>query len=241
MTDNSDKTIGTLRDMIIADPGSVLNDIEVVKALAAAENINLGDNVIDARSVALKTLMARLERFREAKEQVVEVSRRNHSSAMQTHDAVLALLDAGNFGAYCRTVAGPATELLEVLRIKLILEDGSAPGLNSERLRVGRARGLISRVPRGYIAEYAGAQDDGTDNGIVLREVRSGEQAVYGNVASVVRSEALIRIFDGRLRRQSILAFGSRKPDQFHVEMGTDLIKFFSEAFSRITLRWLKN
>ena len=65
MAGNSEKTIGTLRDMIIADPGTVLNDIEVVKALAAAENINLGDNVIDARSVALKTLMTRLERFRE--------------------------------------------------------------------------------------------------------------------------------------------------------------------------------
>ena len=241
MSDKSGKTIGTLRDMIIADPSAVLNDIEVVKALAAAENINLGENVIDARSVALQTLMTRLERFREAKEQVVEVSRRNHSSAMQTHDAVLALLDADNFGAYCRAVAGPATELLGVLRIKLILEDGSMPGLNSERLRVGGVRGLISRVPRGYVAEYAGAQDDGTDQGIVLREVRSGEQAAYGNVASVVRSEALIRIFDGRLRQQSILAFGSRRSDQFHVEMGTDLIKFFSEAFSRITLRWLKN
>ena len=159
---------------------------------------------------------------------------------MQTHDAVLALLDAGNFGAYCRAVAGPAAELLEVSRIKLILEEGNAPGLNSERLRVGKARGLISRVSTGYIAEYSGEQDDGKNNGIVLREVTSGEQAVYGDVASVVRSEALIRIFDGRLRQQSILAFGSRNPDQFHVEMGTDLIKFFSEAFSRITLRWMK-
>ena len=240
MADNPGKTNGTLRDMIIADPGTVLNDIEVVKALAAAENINLGDNVIDARSVALKTLMTRLERFREANEQVVELSRRNHSSTMQTHDAVLALLDAGNFGAYCRAVAGPAAELLEVSRIKLILEEGNAPGLNSERLRVGKARGLISRVSPGYIAEYSGEQDNGTGSGIVLREVMSGEQAVYGDVASVVRSEALIRVFDGRLRRQSILAFGSRNPDQFHVEMGTDLIKFFSEAFSRITLRWLK-
>lgn len=241
MADMSEKTPAALRDMIIADPGSVLNDIEVVKALAAAENISLGENVIDARSVALQTLMTRLERFREANEQVVEVSRRNHSSAMQTHKAVLALLDADNFGAYCRAVAGPATKLLGVLQIKLILEDWSMTGLNTERLRVGGVRGLISRVPRGYIAEYAGAQDDGTDEGIVLREVRSGEQTVYGDVASAIRSEALIRIFDGRLRHQSILAFGSRKPDQFHAEMGTDLIKFFSEAFSRTTMRWLKN
>ena len=241
MADNSEKTSAALRDMIIADPGAVLNDIEVVKALAAAENINLGENVIDARSVALKTLMTRLERFREAKEQIVEVSRRNHSSAMQTHDAVLALLDADDFGAYCRAVADRATELLGVWRIKLVLEDGGTAGLNSERLRDGNARGLISRVPRGYIAEYAGAQDDGTGCGIVLREVKAGEKAVYGDAANVVRSEALIRIFGGRLRQQSMMAFGSRKPDQFHVEMGTDLIKFFSEAFSRMTLRWLKN
>lgn len=229
-----------IRALIVENPGIVLDDFEVVRALAATENISLGENVVDIRSVAFKALETRLERFREENERFVALSQDNLERTVQTQNAVLALLEPGTFGAYCGAVAGPVAELLSVARLKLVFEGTDMSGLYPERVRVGTARGLISRVPSGFISAYAD-REDGASSTFVLREVEIGDPAVYGDVSGAIQSEALIRIFSGELGRKTVLALGSRQASHFQEGMGTDLLQFFGDAFARITLRWIKS
>lgn len=229
-----------IRATIAENPGIVLDDLEVVRALAEAENVGLGENVVDIRSVAFKALESRLERFREESERVAELSQDNLERTVQTQNAVLALLEPGTFGAYCGAVAGPVAELISVARVKLVFEGTDTSGLYPERMRVGTARGLISRVPSGFISAYADGED-GSSSSFVLREVETGDPAVYGEFADAIRSEALIRIFRGQLGRKTLLALGSAEAAHFQEGMGIDLLQFFSAAFARITLRWIKS
>lgn len=229
-----------IRTLIAENPGIVLDDLEVVRALASAEDVSLGENVVDIRSVAFKVLETRLERFREESERFAELSQDNLERTMQTQNAVLALLEPGTFGAYCGAVAGPVAELLSVARVKLVFEGTDTGGLYPERLRVGATRGLISRVPSGFVSAYAD-REDGAGGAVVLREVEIADPVVYGDVSGAIRSEALIRIFSGDLGRKTLLALGSRQASHFQEGMGTDLLRFFGEAFARITLRWIKS
>ena len=229
-----------IRTLIAENPGIVLDDLEVVRALASAEDVSLGENVVDIRSVAFKVLETRLERFREESERFAELSQDNLERTVQTQNAVLALLEPGTFGAYCGAVAGPVAELLSVARVKLVFEGTDTDGLYPERLRVGATRGLISRVPSGFVSAYAD-REDGGGGAVVLREVEIADPVVYGDVSGAIRSEALIRIFSGDLGRKTLLALGSRQASHFQEGMGTDLLRFFGEAFARITLRWIKS
>lgn len=240
MARRTEPNLDEIRTLIAENPGIVLDDLEVVRALASAENVSLGENIVDIRSVAFKALETRLERFREESERVAELSQNNHERTVQTQHAVLALLEPRTFGSYCGAVAGPVAELLSVARVKLIFEGTDASGLYPERLRVGATRGLISRVPSGFISAYAD-REDGAADAFVLREVEVGDPAVYGDISGAIRSEALIRVFSGDLGRRTLLALGSRQASHFQEGMGTDLLRFFGEAFARITIRWIKS
>ncbi|HMO71805.1 MAG TPA: DUF484 domain-containing protein, partial [Paracoccaceae bacterium] len=52
-----------LRDRLIAEPETILDDRDVMRALVAANERAMGNNVVDLRGVAMDRLEARLERL----------------------------------------------------------------------------------------------------------------------------------------------------------------------------------
>ena len=62
---------------------------------------------------------------------------------------------------------------------------------------------------------------------------------IYGEQASWIRSEALMRLDLGAGRLPGMLAFGAEDPHHFRPSQGTDLLAFFSGVFERVMRRWL--
>ena len=50
------------RDRLLADPGVILADRDLMRALVAAREAEVGDNVIDIRGRAMEALETRLDR-----------------------------------------------------------------------------------------------------------------------------------------------------------------------------------
>jgi hypothetical protein len=77
------------------------------------------------------------------------------------------------------------------------------------------------------------------DSHIRLERDCGGRTDIYGSMAGVVNSQALIRLFISSRSPAGLLALGSRDPDMFAPGRGTDLISFLSGVIERLIRLWL--
>ncbi|MBN8294151.1 DUF484 family protein [Rhodobacter sp. NTK016B] len=221
------------RARVLADPGLVLDDSELMRALVLTSERAMGGNVVDLRSMAMERLESRLARLEETHRAVIAAAYENLSSTNQIHRALLRLLDAERFEDFVMDLGGSVAEILGVDAIRLVLESaepGGGLGKLDEILRV--------RKP-GYAEHYMRAGRPAPARPIVLRQGVPPSSGPYGEVAADLRSEALMRLDLGRGRLPGMLAMGSEDPHRFKPGQGTDLLAFFTGTFERVLRRWL--
>lgn len=225
-----------LRETIIADPGVVLEDHDVMRALVAANERMLGPNVVDMRGIAMERLERRLDRLEETHRSVIAAAWENLASTNQLHRAVLILLEATSFDSFLATLAGPLPDALRVDTLRLILEThrtAAEPALS-------RYAGSVLPAEPGFIADYVGRGQDTEVRPVTLRPLADGEAGLHGPRGSRVRSEACLILDLGPGRLPGMLLLGSEDPQQFKANHGTDLLVFFGGAFERAMRRWLE-
>ena len=221
------------RARVLADPGLVLDDSELMRALVLTSERAMGGNVVDLRSMAMERLESRLARLEETHRAVIAAAYENLSSTNQIHRALLRLLDAERFEDFVMDLGGSVAEILGVDAIRLVLESaepGGGLGKLDEILRI--------RKP-GYAEHYMRAGRPAPARPIVLRQGVPPSSGPYGEVAADLRSEALMRLDLGRGRLPGMLAMGSEDPHRFKPGQGTDLLAFFTGTFERVLRRWL--
>jgi uncharacterized protein YigA (DUF484 family) len=91
----------------------------------------------------------------------------------------------------------------------------------------------------GFVAEYVSAGRNTPLRSVTLRQTLPGTDTIYGERASWVRSEALLRLDFGRGRLPGLLGLGAEDPHRFKAAQGTDLLAFFGGVFERTMRRWL--
>ena len=74
---------------------------------------------------------------------------------------------------------------------------------------------------------------------VVLRQTVPGSEAIFGEAANWVRSEALMQLDLGEGRLPGMLVMAAEDPHQFKPSQGTDLLAFFAGVFERTMRRWL--
>ncbi|MGV6812121.1 MAG: DUF484 family protein [Brevirhabdus sp.] len=224
-----------LRDRILSDPDAILDDRDLMRALIAANEKQLGNNIVDLRGIAMERLEARLDRLEDTHRSVIAAAYENLAGTNQIHRAILALLDAQTFEAF---LLGLRTEIAEALRvdnIKLVVEtaleedDAKVESLNDV---------LIVRRP-GFVDDYIRAGRRGPGRKVVLRQVAEAGEEIYGEAAGWTHSEALLKLCLGPGRLPAMLAMGAEDPHQFRANQGTDLLTFFTGVFERVMRRWL--
>lgn len=217
------------RDRLLADPTVLLADRELMRALVAAREAELGENVIDIRGRAMEALETRLDRLETAHEGVISAAYENQSGMKVIHRAVLALLepvDAAAFVAYLQAEVAP---ILRVDTLKLVFEsEHPLPGLPDQIVLVGdggveRIIAAGRRAPRG---------DD-----IILRRAADVTIPVHG---AVMASEAVLPLALGASNPAALLVMGSTDPARFTPSQGTDLLRFFGQVFRLVLLGWLR-
>lgn len=229
-----------LRDRILATPEILLEDREVMNALAAANDRTMGDNIIDMRGIAMQRLETRLDRLEDTHRSVIAAAYDNLSGTNQIHRAILQLLGSPDFETFLDTLAGDVAATLRVDHVRLVMESQGesfppTPQQSDEILRV---------VEPGHIAGYLNGGRNLSLRQVTMRPLplpsgAPADESIYGEHAANIRSEALLLLDFGEGSLPGLLAFGAARPQRFLANHGSDLLSFLAEAFERMMLRWL--
>ncbi|MEO0862938.1 MAG: DUF484 domain-containing protein, partial [Pseudomonadota bacterium] len=110
------------RDRILTDPDMILEDRDVMRALIAANERQMGKNIVDMRGIAMERLEARLDRLEDTHRSVIAAAYENLAGTNQIHRCVLKLLDCDDFGDVLDLLTGEMVDILRVDRMRLVLE-----------------------------------------------------------------------------------------------------------------------
>lgn len=213
------------RGKLLADPGVILADRDLMRALVEARDAEIGENVVDIRGRAMEALESRLDRLELQHESVIAAAYDNQSGTAVVHRAVIGLLESADLAEFTDSLQAEIAPLLRIETLRLLIEaDPATPNLPEDVVVVpeGAVARLISagrRAPRG--------------NDIVLRAASPITQPIHGRA---VASEALLPLDLGAKHPRALLLFGSADAQRFMPAHGTDLLRFFGQVFRLVLL-----
>lgn len=223
-----------LRDRIIAEPETLLEDRDVMDALIAANTRAMGSNIVDLRGIAMERLSTRLDRLEDTHRTVIAAAYENLAGTNTVHRAVLQMLDPLAFEDFLKSLEEVA-QTLKVDSIRLVLESvqgGDAPAL--------RQLGDVLFVAEpGFIADYIAGGRNVSLRPVTLRQTIPESDQLYGDRSAYIRSEALLKLDFGKGRLPGMLVLGAEDPHHFKPTQGTDLLSFLAAVFERTMRRWL--
>ncbi len=221
-----------MRDHILSAPEAILEDPEVMRALIAANDRAMGENIVDLRGVAMRRLEGRLDKLEDTHRSVIAAAYENLAGTNIVHRAVLQLLEPPNFAAFLSALTTTVAATLRVDSLSLVLESPEGEGAPpvADPIRV---------VTPGFVDAYLAAGRGGPARAVVLRQVLADSALVHGSMAPDIRSEAAMRLDLGPRRLPGMLVLGAEDPHQFRPAQGTDLLAFFAGSFERVMRRWL--
>ena len=224
-----------LRDRILAEPEVILEDRDVMNALIGANERLMGSNIVDLRGIAMERLESRLERLEDTHRTVIAAAYENLAGTNQVHRAILQMLDPLSFEDFLKSLAGEVAQTLRVDCIRLVLE--SVQDAEDPVLR--RLGDVLFVAGPGFIADYVTGGKNISLRPVTLRQTIPSSNMIYGETASWIRSEALMRLDFGKGRLPGLLVMGCEDPHHFKPTHGTDLLAFFAGVFERTMRRWL--
>ncbi len=228
-----------LRRRILADPGLVLDDEEVMTALLAATDLRHGVNVVDLRDVALARLEERHARLVGTHRMVLAAAYENIAGARRVQRAILALLEPLDFTTFITSLGTGIAATLGVESVRLVLESSAAGNADDPLADLSGISETVRIMPPGSVeAEMTGGRNV-HPGPIVLRQLAAAQRELHGDRAEWIKSEALIRLNLGTGRLPAMLVLGAEDPHKFRPGQGTELLEFFGKAFERILRRWL--
>lgn len=224
-----------LREAILSDPGAILEDPQILRALVSAEDREKGGNVVDMRTLAMAKLEHRLGHLEDTHQQVISAAYDNVAVTRQVHRAILALLAPLDFDGFLNVLSTEVLDCLRLRAIRLVVESDEAT-LDS---LLNRLDGVISLVPAGTISNFADQGRRIHPAPITLRQVKQGHGSVYGTAANDIRSEALVVLDLGPEKAPGLLVLGASDPEHFVPGQATDLLELFSRTCERLLRGWL--
>lgn len=220
-----------LRARILAEPALVLDDGAVMAALIEAAGGH-ARNVVDLRGALVRRLETRLQKLEAAHRSVIAAAYENLAGAAQVHRVALSLLEAEGPAAFARALLVEAPEVLAVDDARLALEPGAA----LEGLDPGLAARVLA-LPEGGVDAYIALSDGPGRDGVWLRAAPPEAEAIHGEEAARIGSEALVPLDLGAAR--GLLVYGAEDPARFAPEHGVDLVAFLGGVVERSLRRWL--
>lgn len=218
-----------VREKLLADPAALLADRDVMRALVAAREDEIGNNVIDIRGRAMEALEHRLDRLEAQHEDVIAAAYDNQSGTAVVHRAVIGLLESADLSDFVDSLQADIAPLLRIETLRLVVEaDPVIPNLPEDVIvapagAVDRIINAGRRAPRG---------DD-----IVLRPASPITQPIHGRA---VASEALMPLDLGARHPRAMVVMGSADAARFMPAHGTDLLRFFAQVFRLVLLSRLR-
>lgn len=187
-----------------------------------------GKTVVDFQKLMLERLQKQNKEALETQNLLVENSRANLNNQTRMHKAVLAMLDAQSFEEFIHIVCADMSILLNVDVVSVCME------VEDEHLLQKQNLSGVRLLRKGTVDELLNGRDT-----LLASETR-GLDLVYGGAASLVLSQALIKLDISSKSPAGLLAFGSRNPHDFESSQGTELVCFLACVIERCIRRWLE-
>lgn len=185
-----------------------------------------GKGIADFQFYMVQRLRADRDDVLESAREVVETSRANMNIQTRVHTAVLMLMEARDFEDFIRTITMDFASVLDIDIVSLIVEtEGTViPHIDLAGVRAV-SPGTVNLLMK--------------DRDVVLEAAVNGLAELYGGGATLVKSQALIRLNIQRGGAPSLLALGSRDPGLFQEGQGTELAGFLGRVTERCFRTWL--
>lgn len=182
--------------------------------------------IVDFRSYMIDRLKADKEAISSTTQELIDTARSNMNNQHRIHTAVLRLLEARTFDEFIGVITADLSSLLDTdISVLVVESDGhDIPHVQASGIRV---------VPPGTIDSWM----DG--KGTLIESDIHGIEAIYGGGATLVRSQALLRVDISLQTPPAILAFGSRDPHLFEEGQATDQVAFLARVVERMFRMWL--
>lgn len=225
----------SVREQILSDPDTLLEDQDLMNALIAANERAMGSNIVDLRGLAMERLEGRLDRLEDTHRSVIAAAYENLAGTNQVHRAVLRMMDPPDFQTFLTDLSGEVADILRVDSTRLVLESTQA----SSDPAVKKLEEVLYVAPPGTIDTYLTRGRNLPTRQVTLRQVHPDTAEIYGEAAQYMRSEACLKLDLGEGRLPGMLAMGAEDPHQFTPQQGTDLLAFFGAVFERVMRRWL--
>lgn len=220
-----------VRLRILQDPEVILEDTDVMRALVAANERAMGQNIVDLRGIAMERLEARLTRLEDTHRTVIAAAYENLSGMNQVHRAILSLLEPLDFDTFLDRLGTEVADILNLGAVKLVLES------NEESEASGLGANVLKLMPPGFATEYIG--QGRAVRHVTLRQATPMISDVFGEASVWIGSEACILLDFGENRLPGMLVFASENSEHFAPHQGTDLLNFFGGVFECAMRRWL--
>ena len=211
---------------LAAHPEFVEDHPDLLTGLTATA-LDRPDGVVDLQAFMVQRLRNDANRLKDEQRALISASRANQSSQNRVHAAILFLLDAENFEQLIQTITTDLSVLLDLDIACLLVES------NGQDVPHARHTG-VRVVGEGFTDSYMAGRD------VLLEGDISGDEALFGGGAGLVRSQALVRLNVATGSPPCLLALGSREPDMFHAGMRTELINFLARVLERCIRSWLE-
>jgi uncharacterized protein YigA (DUF484 family) len=207
------------------NPDFLARNPDVIDLLLPPKHNN-GRKVADFQSYMIERLKADKAEAVVMTREVVETARNNMNSQTRIHKAILHLLEADSFDDFIQTITNDLSAHLNVDITTLVVEaDGrDIPHIHTNGIRI---------IPEGTIDQWMQGKN------ILQQSDIAGIEVIYGAGATLVKSQALVRVDISMRTPPAIIAFGSRDPNFFHPSQGTELVSFLARVVERQFRSWL--
>lgn len=214
-------------DFLRGRPDFFAQHPEALKGLSLP-NGNLGDGVVDFQGAVIDKLRGDAKELKQEREDLLLTARANQQSLSRIHECVLSVLAVKSFEQLIQTVTTDFAVMLDLDMVMLCIEaaDGDTPKLL-------KTRGLVM-LPDGMVARYLGAEQR-----MLLRGDVEGDPEIFGAGASLIRSDALVRLDISKATPPALIAFGSRTPGRFDSGQSTELVGFLTLVLEHVIRAWL--
>lgn len=187
-----------------------------------------GRSVIDMQQAMVLRLRQENEELRRTRDEMVTTLRSNLHSQHKIHEAVITLLSAQSFEHLIETISNEVMVLLDLDATSLCVENetGKVP-----QMHIGR----VQCLPADSINALFGPSAR-----VILRDHQPGDPALFGPASELVQSDAILRLSISGSTPPALLALGSRDPDHFSNNQGTELLQFLGLCLERLIRGWLE-
>jgi uncharacterized protein len=209
-----------------AHSGFLAQHAELLAPLLSLERES-GDRIVDLQRFMAERLRRRTRELEGECQQMVALARLNLKSQARVHRAVLALMGASSFEHLIQVTTIDLPVFLGLDVSSLCIETTAAP---PPRCQTPGVR----LIDPGAVDRLLGPARD-----MLLRQSARGERAIFGAGATLVHSDALLRLKISPATPVGLLALGSRKEGRFHAGQGTELLGFLARAVEFSIRAWL--